>query len=49
MLKAKGFELEKQAITVPHIKAVGTYEVDVRLYSGVHAKLPIEVTALTAE
>jgi large subunit ribosomal protein L9 len=49
MLKAKGFELEKQSVTVPHIKAVGTFEVDVRLYSGVHAKLPIEVTALAAE
>jgi len=49
LLKAKGFEIEKQAIIVPHIKAVGTFEVDVRLYSGVHAKLPIEVTALAAE
>jgi large subunit ribosomal protein L9 len=49
MLKATGFEMEKQAIVVPHIKSVGTFEVDVRLYSGVHAKLPIEVTALAAE
>jgi large subunit ribosomal protein L9 len=49
MLKAKGFELEKQSITVPHVKAVGTYDVDIRLYSGVHAKLQVEVTALAAE
>jgi large subunit ribosomal protein L9 len=49
LLKAKGFEVEKQAITVPHVKAVGTYEVDIRLYSGVHAKLQVEVTALAAE
>jgi large subunit ribosomal protein L9 len=49
LLKVKGFELEKQSITVPHIKAVGTYDVDIRLYSGVHAKLHVEVTALPAE
>ena len=49
LLKAKGFELEKQTITVPHVKAVGTYDVDIRLYSGVHAKLHVEVTALAAE
>jgi large subunit ribosomal protein L9 len=49
LLKAKGFELEKQSITVPHVKTVGTYDVDIRLYSGVHAKLNIEVTALAAE
>jgi len=49
LLKAKGFELEKQSITVPHVKTVGTYDVDVRLYSGVHAKMHIEVTALAAE
>jgi large subunit ribosomal protein L9 len=49
LLKAKGFELEKQSITVPHVKTVGTYDVDIRLYSGVHAKLQVEVTALAAE
>ena len=42
-------KLEKQSITLPHVKTIGTYEVDIRLYSGVHAKLPIEVTALAAE
>nr|WP_320133312.1 50S ribosomal protein L9 [uncultured Holophaga sp.] len=49
LLKAKGFEVEKQAISLPHVKGVGTFEVDIRLYSGVHAKLNLEVTALAAE
>ena len=49
LLKTKGFELEKQSITVPHVKTIGTYDVDIRLYSGVHAKLHVEVTALAAE
>ena len=49
MLKAKGFELEKQSISLPHIKGVGTFTVDIRIYSGVHAKLNLEVTALAAE
>jgi large subunit ribosomal protein L9 len=31
------------------VKTVGTYDVDIRLYSGVHAKLHLEVTALAAE
>lgn len=49
MLKAKGFEIEKQTILVPHIKALGTFEVDIRLYTSVHAKLNLEVAALAAE
>jgi len=49
LLKAKGFELDKQSITLAHVKAIGTYDVDIRLYSGVHAKLQVEVTALAAE
>jgi large subunit ribosomal protein L9 len=49
LLKTKGFELEKQSISLPHIKDVGTFIVDIRLYTGVHAKLNIEVTALAAE
>ena len=49
MLKAKGFEVEKQSITLPHVKTVGTYDVDIRLVAGVHAKLHIEVVALAAE
>jgi large subunit ribosomal protein L9 len=49
LLKAQGFELEKQSISLPHIKEVGTFAVDIRLYSGVHAKLNLEVTAIAAE
>jgi large subunit ribosomal protein L9 len=49
LLKAKGFEVDRQSISLPHVKAVGSYQVDLRLYSGVHAKLPLEVTALAAE
>lgn len=49
LLRAQGFTLEKQSITVPHVKAVGAFTVDIRLYSGVHAKLNLEVTALAAE
>jgi large subunit ribosomal protein L9 len=49
LLKAAGFEVEKQSITLPHIKDLGTYPVDIRIYSGVHAKLNLEVTALAAE
>lgn len=49
MLKAKGFEIEKQAISLPHVKDLGTYAVEIRIYTGVHAKLNLEVTALAAE
>ncbi len=49
MLKAKGFEVEKQAISLPHVKELGSYTVEIRLYTGVHAKLGLEVTALAAE
>jgi len=49
LLKAKGFTLEKHAISLPHVKDLGTYTVDIRLYTGVHAKLNLEVTALAAE
>ena len=49
LLKAKGFEVDKQSITLDHVKAVGTYDIDVRVYAGVHAKLQIEVAALGAE
>ena len=41
--------MEKQTITVPHVKAIGPYTIDIRLYSGVHAKLNLEVSALAAE
>lgn len=49
MLKAKGFEVEKQAISLPHVKELGSYTVEIRLYTGVHAKLALDVTALAAE
>jgi len=49
MLKTKGFEIEKQAISLPHVKDLGTYVVEIRVYTGVHAKLNLEVTALAAE
>ena len=49
MLKAKGFLVDRHAITVPVVKDVGTYPVEIRLYQGVLAKLNLEVTALSAE
>ena len=49
LLKAQGYTVEKQSISLPHVKQVGSYSVDVRLYSGVHAKLALEVAALSAE
>ncbi len=45
LFKAKGFTLDRRDITVPHIKDTGTFTVDIRLYSGVHAKVSLEVTA----
>ena len=45
LLKAKGFTLDRRDITVSHIKDAGTYTVDIRLYSGVHAKVSLEVSA----
>ena len=50
LFKGKGFTLDRRDITVPHIKDAGIYVVDVRLYSGVHAKVNLEVSAAaTAE
>jgi large subunit ribosomal protein L9 len=49
LFKGKGFTLDRRDITVPHIKDAGTYVVDVRLYSGVHAKVNLEVSAVAAE
>lgn len=46
LLKAKGFTIEKQTISLPHVKDLGTYTVDIRIYTGVHAKLNLEVTSL---
>lgn len=49
MLKAKGFDIEKQSISLPHVKDLGSFVVDIRIYTGVHAKLNLEVTALAGE
>jgi len=48
MLKAKGFEVDRHAITLPHVKETGTYPVEIRLYAGVVAKLNLEVVAEAA-
>ena len=48
LFKGKGFTLDRRDITVPHIKDAGTYTVDVRLYSGVHAKVSLEVSSIAA-
>ena len=48
LFKGKGFTLDRRDITVPHIKDAGTYTVDIRLYSGVHAKVSLEVSAAAA-
>jgi large subunit ribosomal protein L9 len=49
LLKAKDFEIEKQSISLPHVKDLGTFVVDIRLFAGVHAKVDLAVTALAAE
>ncbi len=46
LLKAKGFIVDRHAITVPHIKDVGAYTVEVRLYQGIIAKVTLDVTAI---
>jgi len=49
MLKAKGFEIDRHNISLDHVKATGTFEVEIRLYTGVIAKLNLEVSAQSAE
>ena len=49
LLKAKGFKVEKQAISLPHVKDLGTYAVHIKLYSGVTAEVKLEVKAESAE
>ncbi len=44
-LKTKGFIVDRHTITVPPIKEVGAYVVEIRLYQGVIAKLNLDVTA----
>jgi large subunit ribosomal protein L9 len=49
LLKAKGFKVEKQAISLPHVKDLGVYTVHIKLYSGVTADVKLEVKAESAE
>ncbi len=49
LLKAQGFTLDRHAISLPHVKELGAYTVEIRVYAGVLAKLNLEVTALAAE
>jgi len=49
LLKAQGFEVERHSISLPHVKEVGTFEVEIRLYTNVHSKLQLTVTPLSAE
>jgi len=49
MLKTKGFEIERHSISLPHVKSLGVYDVEIRLYTNVQAKLQLTVTAQTAE
>ncbi len=45
LLKAKGFEIDRHAITLPHVKSVGAYDVDIKLYASVQARLTLTVEA----
>jgi large subunit ribosomal protein L9 len=49
LLKAQGFEIDRHAISVPHVKAVGAYEVEIKLYTNVHSKLQLTVAAQSAD
>lgn len=42
--KAAGFTIDRKTIHLPeHIKTAGAHEVDVKLFSDIHAKLKVEV------
>ncbi|MCL1907919.1 MAG: 50S ribosomal protein L9 [Holophagaceae bacterium] len=49
LLKAQGFEIDRHSITLPHVKAVGPYDVLVKLYTDVHSKITLTVTAQSSE
>ena len=49
LLKAQGFEIDRHSISLPHVKAIGVYDVEIRLYTSVQSKLQLTVTAQTAE
>jgi len=43
-LKKKGFDIDKKKIVLPeNIKTIGSYTVDIKVYSGVNAKIKIDV------
>ena len=48
MLKEKGFEIDRHSISMPHVKAVGIYDIDIRLYTNVHSKIQLTVEAQSA-
>ena len=49
LFRAKGFKVEKQAISLPHVKDLGSYIVEAKLYSGVSAKVTLDVVGEAAE
>jgi large subunit ribosomal protein L9 len=49
LLKAQGFEIDRHIISLPHVKAVGAYDVDIKLHTNVQSKLQLTVTAQSAE
>jgi len=46
LLKAKGFNLDRHSISLPHVKEAGTFTVEIRVYAGVVAKLTLDVQAV---
>jgi large subunit ribosomal protein L9 len=49
LLKEQGFEIDRHSISMPHVKAIGDYEVSIRLHTDVHSKLQLTVVAQSAE
>jgi large subunit ribosomal protein L9 len=49
LLKAQGFEIDRHAISLPHVKSVGEYDVEIRLYTNVHSKIKLTVSAQSAD
>ncbi|MGB8701479.1 MAG: 50S ribosomal protein L9 [Thermosynechococcaceae cyanobacterium] len=43
--QASGLELDRRALTVPEIRKLGTYTVEVKLHTDVTATVAVEVTA----
>ena len=49
LLKAQGFEIDRHAISLPHVKSVGEHEATIRLYTNVQTKIQLTVTAQASE